>query len=284
MNLNRFNLVLVSVAWLSASWCASAASYSFADDFSDKKDTTAGSQDRWQYFQSVVTTNRTGVYPHLDVYASSLGSLGYPAWRRRGAGVVYPHVGKNTSDHIIYGVMPGEGLLVPARDGTGVAIGFKSPAAGYYQVQGSVRAADNRDGTGVNWYLDRGSGAANLAFGTLGMGENNNFSFPAVYLNQGEFLYLVVDPNGNIASDFIAVDFKVSEAPAAVSMIWQPTLRVNGIPGRRYAIESIDQVGGADSWKVLTTYTEDGQGKLILDPTWVGAHQRFYRMVELGPE
>lgn len=268
-------------AFLCTAFPSFGTTYSFVEDFSGTKNLSVSSLDRWQYFKSVVSTNRTGVYPHLDVYSALIGSLGYPGWRPRGAGVNYPHVGKNTSDHIIYGVLPGEGVMVPAPDGTGVAIGFRSPATGLYQIQGSVRAADNRNGTGVNWYLDRGTGENNLASGTLGMGENNNFSFPAVHLDAGEFLYLIVDANGNISSDFIAVDFKVSDAVTTTAIVWQPTLRFTGTRGRRYQVEYIDTVGASDSWKILTTFTEDGTGRYVVDPTWTGTNQRFYRTVEL---
>lgn len=171
--------------------------------------------------------------------------------------------------------------MIPSPDGTGVAIGFLAPAAGLYQVQGSVRAADNRNGTGVNWYLDRGTGRDNLASGTLGMGENNNFSFPAVYLEAGQFLYLVIDGNGNIGSDFIAVDLRVSDAVVATEIVWQPTLRFSGMRGRSYRVDYIEQVGGSEEWKPLTTFTEDGLGRYIVDPAWTTTNRRFYRTVEL---
>lgn len=277
----RLHRLVLSGLLFAASFATSAANYSFVQDFSATKVVNGASQDRWQYFQGVVMTNRTGVYPHLPIYAANLGGFGYPAWRPIGAGVKYPHVGKNDSDHIIFGVEPGEGVMIPSPDGTGVAIGFLAPAAGLYQVQGSVRAADNRNGTGVNWYLDRGTGRDNLASGTLGMGENNNFSFPAVYLEAGQFLYLVIDGNGNIGSDFIAVDLRVSDAVVATEIVWQPTLRFSGMRGRSYRVDYIEQVGGSEEWKPLTTFTEDGLGRYIVDPAWTTTNRRFYRTVEL---
>ncbi len=102
-----------------------------------------------------------------------------------------------------------------------VIVGWKSPIYGQVRISGLVRDMDGHCGDGVSWSIDLG--AWTLALGDIGHGEAQGFAdaqggpgLQSVLVSKGEFLYFVVDPNGEIGCDSTELEIRIeSDACAA---------------------------------------------------------------------
>jgi hypothetical protein len=180
--------------------------FSFVSDFLISPNEANSATNVWQYFYGVDTRNRSGVYQRLPVFAIGIANSGTDGWRA--APDDAPYIGVHVrSDNIFPYVAIGEGHVHPGNDGLGVAIGFRAPSNGVYQVSGSVRAAA---GGSINWHLYRGTSSNLLAGGRhLQAKQNRNFDTPPINLSVGEFVFLVVDNDGDWGRDSTAVEYVV---------------------------------------------------------------------------
>src|SRR5262245_8588914 len=127
--------------------------FSFTADFLTAPSQANTSTNVWQYFYNIDMANRTGFYTRLPVYDSSIQNSGTEGWR--GSIDAPPYIGVHTWEDLAFPyVLLGEGHIHPANDRRGIAIGFRAPSNGLYEVSGYVRAAG---GGSINWYLDKGN-------------------------------------------------------------------------------------------------------------------------------
>jgi hypothetical protein len=95
---------------------------------------------------------------------------------------------------------PGEGRLT--------VVGWRSPVDGRVRVRGAVAHDGSQAcGTGVAWSID--AGTTPLAGGTLSTGAAVSFDASA-QVRVGDFLYVALDPHGDLNCDSTFLDLTIS--------------------------------------------------------------------------
>ena len=206
-----------SVFALALSCSLQAQTYSFVDDFQFSPNGTNTSLGIWQYFEGVDAT-RDGSYTLLPFFDTIVQGTNFQAWAHGNDAV--PYVGVVPSGGpAFFGVPAGSGYVHPeAGVNGGLAIGFRAPTTGLFDVSFSLYNADGTAGDGVDWYLDKNSAAGNLAFGSATQAhEVDTASISSLALDAGDFIFLVVNANDlnsyNNTSDSTAVSFTVTQVP-----------------------------------------------------------------------
>jgi hypothetical protein len=102
----------------------------------------------------------------------------------------------------------------PASTGP-LVIGWRSPVTGTVSVTG---LATSLDGGTIVWYVDKG--ATNLAYGWTANGSTQYFQYGTnggnlayVKVQQGDFLYLGIDPYGSFSCDTTSLDISIDLVP-----------------------------------------------------------------------
>lgn len=269
--------------WLLGSAVAGCGGqFSFPADFLVPPDPGNTSTHVWQYFYNIDMRNRTGTYARLPIYDDSIESSGTAGWRAFFDRP--PYIGRHLAADVLFPyVGVGEGHVHPANDRRGVAIGFQAPSNGLYQVSGSVRAAG---GGSINWYLDQGGGSNVLASGRrLFSGGYHNFFAPRVSLAKDEFVFLIVDDDGDNFADSTVVEITVKPLAGPlnldVNLLSLAGLTVSGEPGHTYRVEYIDAVSSTNAWTTLTNVTLSGNSQMVVDPLPLTNGRRFYRAVKI---
>jgi hypothetical protein len=270
-----------------------AGEFSLRTDFLTAPNQSNESTNTWQYFYGVNMADRNGTYARLPYYRvtnQSREGLFFEGSWRVSAEDYPPIVGKNTSTNIIQqgvnpgeGVRPGETYMHPDYDGTGVAVGFRAPASGSYEVSGYVRAADTACGDGIRWFLDKITGSNLLASGSVVPSRNNNFMIHNVDLGEGDFLYLTVDAKGNWMCDSTAVDIIVTPSTSTLNIGLYAGVQVAGLTNQSYQLEYIDVASPTTEWRAVTNSSFSSADGVIFDLTSSLAAQRFYRVLVATP-
>ncbi len=102
----------------------------------------------------------------------------------------------------------------PASTGP-LVIGWRSPVTGTVSVTGGTTSLD---GGTIIWYVDKG--ATNLAYGWTANGSSQYFQYGTgggslanVKVQQGDFLYLGIDPAGNFSCDTTSLGISINLVP-----------------------------------------------------------------------
>jgi hypothetical protein len=135
-----------------------------------------------------------------------------------------PAIGINTTDQTqTYSTLtwPAHAVRVHPADNP-VIVGWQSPISGRVRISGLVRDMDANCGNGVRWSVDLG--ARRLASGSLANGQAQRFSegqngtaLQDTSVSQGELLYWVVDPNGEVGCDSTELTIRIESAACPAS-------------------------------------------------------------------
>jgi hypothetical protein len=111
-----------------------------------------------------------------------------------------------------------------------------------------------------------------------------NFYVPQVSLNAGEFVFLVIDNDGDWYADSTAVEFAVWPFQSAVYLSVQTVtysdITVVGKADHTYRVEYIDALATSNQWLLLTNLTLVGASQTFRDGNPSLRGHRFYRVIE----
>jgi hypothetical protein len=103
------------------------------------------------------------------------------------------------------------------------AVRWLSPWGGTVDITGSVVDLDDNGGNGVNWYLDKQSGAIytqNVASGSLNNGGSQSFFVGNVSVSAGDKFFLIVDPkSGDYAFDTTQMNLTILPEPSTTVLV-----------------------------------------------------------------
>jgi hypothetical protein len=191
-----------------------------------------GNQAVWHFMQRVNDGREAPTYELLPMFtAHAFGIQGLEQWTATHVGSeqdVLPAIGINATDQIqSYSTLawPPHTVRVHPADAP-VVVGWQSPISGQVRISGLVRDMDGHCGNGVLWSIDLGT--TTLASGTLANGEAQGFAqgqggtrLQSISVSKGEFLYFVVDPNGQFGCDSTELEIRI-ESTGCMATAWQP--------------------------------------------------------------
>jgi hypothetical protein len=187
-----------------------------------------GNRAVWHFMQRVNGGREAPTYELLPSFTThAFGIQGLEQWTAIQVGFptndMLPAVGINTTDVTqSYSTLAWPGHTVRVHpSGVAVVVGWKSPISGQVRISGLVRDMDAHCGNGVLWSIDLGT--RTLASGSLGNGQAQGFAqgqggtrLQSVSVSKGEFLYFIVDPNGDVGCDSTELEIRIESETCAV--------------------------------------------------------------------
>ena len=121
-------------------------------------------------------------------------------------------------------VIPPTSINMHPSPTAGVAVAWRSPFAAKVRITGKVTDGHNVCGDGIAWSISRfgGSGAGELASGTIANGGTQNFKdgtggsqLESIEVNEGEMLQLAILPKADHSCDTTNVELEITEIGGA---------------------------------------------------------------------
>lgn len=84
-----------------------------------------------------------------------------------------------------------------------VIVGWRSPIKGYIRITGSFQDMDIVGGNGIAWFIDKDN--VGLTSGAIDNGGQQSFLVEHLSVKKGDFVYFIVDPNGDVGYDSTAL-------------------------------------------------------------------------------
>lgn len=142
-----------------------------------------------------------------------------------------------------------------------VGVGWKSPGAGTFKIEGNVQHAHPECGNGVVWTVElrRGNTRQRLAHG-IAQGANKVRIGPLekVAIHKGDFISLVIGPrDGNHSCDLTAIDLTLHDGQKAWNLA--KDLSPHILAGNPHA----DSHGNQDVWHFYSEPTSGASGPVI---------------------
>ena len=177
-----------------------------------------GNNKCWHFMQSPTLAHNPATYIPLPTYKAAASNVqGLLVWQGNAVQgdprniPELPLVGINTTGSLQNVTSSqvswpdGEVLMHPSKSQFAI-VGWRSPVDGTITITGGVTGLDAHSGDGVAWYIDRNE--KTLAHGAIRTAESQNFqagdsgnSLSSVAVRIGDFLYFIVDPNGDYHFD-----------------------------------------------------------------------------------
>jgi len=160
---------------------------------------------RWQYLYIVNGVRNGGAgYTAFNSFSAPFHTVAaFQGWDNNPSDIE-PCVFKNTSSSPQTGfgsaTVPGYALVAHPAQFDFAAVRWLSPLTGLVDLTGSLADLDSTGGNGINWYLDKQSGAVytqNIASGSLNNGGSQSFFVGNVSVSAGDKLFLIVDPKSS---------------------------------------------------------------------------------------
>ncbi len=134
-----------------------------------------------------------------------------------------PAIGINSTGQVqSYGTLawPAHAVRVHPAD-VPVVVGWRSSVSGRVRVSGLIRDMDPNCGNGILWSIDLGK--TTLTSGSLGNGEAHDWAggedgtLRSVAVSKWDFLYFIVDPNGEMGCDSTELTIRIEPAACPAS-------------------------------------------------------------------
>lgn len=193
---------------------------------------SCGNQDVWHFMQTTPST-ASNHDPKTYVLMKNFTTSAYrqpfndpyffhwagPEWASVGGMPFFGRTsGVNRSFACSPRYMPANTMVAHPAPVSPLIIGWKSPVTGTVSVTG---ATTSLDGGTIVWYVDKNS--TNLAYGWTANGSTQYFSsgtngsnLTYVKVEQGDFIYLGIDPYGNLSCDTTALSISIQLLPIPV--------------------------------------------------------------------
>ncbi len=205
-------------------WAVDCAEWNLAKDFrmspnqENPNRDSCGNLGVWHFLQSGDFSHTPQTYTLMQNFSTSLRYDGTPG--------IHNWSGTEIPDVVVYKVEKDLNAAALAKymymhPGWShlTIIGWRSPINGNVKINGefaSAYASGGGCGDGVKWYIDKG--ATTLASGSFPNGSSQNVqqgtngsSLTSVSMQQGEFIYFILDYNTNAMCD--ATEFNVTISP-----------------------------------------------------------------------
>jgi hypothetical protein len=163
---------------------------------------------QWHLMRNAGAT-RDGTYSDLadTTYGNSTcGFLGFARWEQGGVSATV-----NTTDATINcgsQVLPSNAAFLHPSSSLDLAIvGWQAFATATYNVAGQFIDRDAGGGSGIKWFVD--SGTSSVVSGTIANGGSATFD-QTLTVADGDFLYFVVDANGDYGYDMTELQISIS--------------------------------------------------------------------------
>jgi len=216
-------LVVSGSAWAVGcnSWNLTKDSLTYPNQKNPNPD-SCGNQDVWQFMQSATLERNPATYSLMTNFNDSVGKSvndsSIYSWQgdvSYGDGLftplIYFSTDQNGHSYSTGLPIPPHAVLVHPAPQRSFVVGWRSPVDGTVSVKGFVRSVDLGS---IAWYVDKG--ANNLASGTVANAVLQNFqdgtngsNLATVQVQKGEFLYFVIDPNGDYYYDTTQMDITI---------------------------------------------------------------------------
>jgi len=210
--------------------------YNFENEFSK---TTNTDTSIWSYRWKDSFT-RDGNYALLPYFRTNLSWAPqmpyFPIWTPS-VSQYYPWVGVNDSGAPIYDPVTdpgaqwptpaGQSMIHPLGSPDGSAfsvVSWLSPYSGTVNIGVCVTDLDGRGSGGVEYYVDKGSAAGDLASGTIPEGGSSGlFWITDVPVAVGDRLNFIIGPNGNYYNDstrlFVEITDEAIPEPTTIALV-----------------------------------------------------------------
>ncbi len=195
---------------------ARATSYDAVADFSSSTNTNTST---WSYRYQTGTV-RDGIYPLLPTFTAAAGTWSPTnpgAWTLGGT---IPEIGVNqTGSDATFIPGPGSGpftwpnntMSVHPGPAELVVLSFLSPSTSFFNIDFSFSDLDPNGGNGINWFVDLNT--TNLSMGSFGNGgASGMMNLNNIFVNAGDRINFIVDPNGDFFFDSTQVTATISSA------------------------------------------------------------------------
>jgi len=138
-------------------------------------------------------------------------------------------------------------------------VGWRSPTNGSISISGAFTDMDGSCGDGVAWFIDQGT--TTLANGSFPNGGTQSFQLSDIPVSQGDFLYFIVDPNGDHFCDSTALEITLTPVELTTYRLTRIGDEVFNRSGVRPTILDINEHGEMVSSAPLVP---DGEIRAIL--------------------
>jgi uncharacterized repeat protein (TIGR01451 family) len=239
---------------LQANATSSAPSNPFADSH--------GNAGVWHMMEASSTTRDPSTYsdiPPANFEPNHCGQPGYANWCDNAFTFI------NTTSATINGTpcAPSQVLSPhaavehpgPAND---VMYAWQSPITGTVAISGGVSDVDCGGGNGVNWYVAKG--ATDIDSGSVFCSSTSFTPGLTTSVSAGEFLYFIVDPNGEFQYDSTQIDVTLTATPAppsSASLLGKIVYGVDSSPG---SIRAVNPDGSGDTQVIALSGSETLDG------------------------
>lgn len=196
---------------------------------------SCGNLNVWHFLESDPNTYPahlpTGYTPLPEFINDFLSFTGLEQWQGGFVAIndksKLPSLGINTTGvtQYVLGIIWPPGMIgFHPLNNTHTIVGWRSPINGTVMVEGGVNDLDNSCGDGISWFIDHGDGLTNttLASGSIPEGGSQNFSngvngasLASILVKQGDFLYFIGDPSGNLYCDSTGLSLTIRSVSTA---------------------------------------------------------------------
>jgi hypothetical protein len=155
--------------------------------------------DVWSFMESTNLTHNPTNYSLLPSFTSGLNNWLGTYTDQWGT---YPFVGYNaTSTPSMVELHPAPAKLT--------VIAWESPINGYISISGGIYDDDGGCGDGIAWDIELNT--TNLVGDFISNGGSQTFSgLSAISVSDGDMLYVIINPNGNISCDTTRIDLVIA--------------------------------------------------------------------------
>jgi hypothetical protein len=120
-------------------------------------------------------------------------------------------------------------------------VGWRSPINGAISISGAFTSLGGNCGNGVAWFIDQGT--TTLANGSFPNGDAQTFQLSDISVSQGDFLYFIVDPNGDHTCDSTGLELTLTPAEVTTYRLTRIGDAVFEQSGVRPTIHDINENG-----------------------------------------
>lgn len=208
-----------------------------------------GNADVWHFMESSTLVHDPATYSPLPEFITDAFSItGLQQWQdafhcSTSCKDKLPTVGINATgvDQPVVGSWPAGAVRLHPMPTQLAIVGWRSPINGSISVSGAFASMGGHCGNGVAWFIDRGT--TTLANGSFPNGGAQDFQLADISVSQGDFLYFIVDPNGDHTCDSTRLEVTLTPVEPTTYRLTRIGDEVFNLSGIRPTIHDINENG-----------------------------------------